>query len=407
MRFTDRRIQALKPRAERYEVFEDGRPGFGLRVSPSCRKSFVYLFRHEGRPRRMTLGTYPALSLHDAHVKHAEAEALVKKGQDPGALLVETRRAERHAETVAELIDEYLDKYARPNKRSAAADERALRKDVEPAWGRRKAKSIGRRDIITLLDGIVGRGSPVMANRLLEILRKMFAFAVQRGILEATPCVLIDPPAKETPRDRVLTPAEIKTVWTSLGEAKMSEAARLALKFLLATGQRREEVLGAAWVEFDVNECVWEIPASRTKTGRAHRVPISSLAQNLFAEIKAVAGESQWLFPSPRGGKPMAGAALSHAVRNNLDRLGTAKFTPHDMRRTVASGLAELGFDRLIISKVLGHADGSITGLYDRFGYGPQKRHALETWGCRLKEIVTGESAAENVVPLAAGGKPA
>ncbi len=119
MRFTDRGIAALRPRPERYEVWEDGRTGFGLRVAPSGRKSWVWLYRHRGRPRRISFGTYPELGLADAHLRLAEARKILERGDDPGLLLAAGREAERAAETVEELAELYLEKWARPRKRSA------------------------------------------------------------------------------------------------------------------------------------------------------------------------------------------------------------------------------------------------------------------------------------------------
>ncbi len=205
MKLTDRTIKALKPKTERYEAWESGRTGLGVRVSPAGRKSWIYMYRFDGKPRRMTLGTYPAIGLANARVKHAQAKETLEKGSDPGALHVEKRRAERKAETVQNLVDEYLEKYARPRKRSAGEDERILLKDVLPAWGKRKAKDIRRRDVILLLDGIVERGAPVAANRTLGVIRRMFNFAVARDLLDATPVAMVKAPAKETRRDRVLS----------------------------------------------------------------------------------------------------------------------------------------------------------------------------------------------------------
>ncbi len=101
----------------------------------------------------------------------------------------------------------------------------------------------------------------------------------------------------------------------------------------------------------------------------------------------------------------MASAAVSHAVRNNLDWFGVAQFTPHDLRRTCASGLAELGINRLVVGKVLGHSDRSVTGIYDRYGYWPEKKRALDAWGARLEEILSGKPKADNVVTLAMAGE--
>ncbi len=205
MKFTDRKIHALKPKPDRYEVWEEGRKGFGLRLSPKGNKSWIYLYRIDGRARRMTFGSYPAMGLATAHRAHGEAEARLEAGIDPGAERVSERKAERTAETVKELADEYIEKWAKPRKKSHAEDRRILDKDVIPVIGHKKAKDVTRRDIIALLDRVVDRGASVQANRVLAVVRRMFNFSVERSILDTTPVVKIRPPGKETQRDRVLT----------------------------------------------------------------------------------------------------------------------------------------------------------------------------------------------------------
>ena len=405
MRFTDRSIKALKAKTERYEVWEDGRTGLGVRVSTVGRKSWIYMYRFNGKPRRMTLGVYPAMTLANARVRHAKAKEMRDQGVDPGVAHVQKRQADLKAPTVADLVEEYLEKHARRKKRSAKADERALRKEIIPNWGHRKAQSITRRDIINLLDGVVNRGSPVMANRLLALLRKMFSFAVKQDILGATPCVEIDTPAEETPRDRVLSSTEIATFWHGLEKASMLPLTRLALKLMLVTAQRRDEVVSAPWNEFSLSEAVWEIPAARSKNKNAHRVPLSSLACGLLGQVQELGQGSLWLFPSPRTDGLMAPDAVSHAMRRNLGRIGIDNATPHDLRRTAASHMTEMGIPRLVVSKVLGHSDGSVTAVYDRFEYWPQKKQALDAWSARLEEIITGKPASSNIVSLATAGE--
>ena len=184
MRFTDRGIAGLKTKDQRYEVWEDGHTGLGVRVGTTGRKSWIYIFRFEGRSRRMTLGVYPRVGLADARLAHAKARKLLEDGHDPGQQHLEARRAEQDAETVSELIEEFVRRHLRPNRKGAQDLERALRKDVEPAWGKRKARSISRRDVILLLDAVEDRGSPVMRNRLSSLVGRMFSFAVERGILD-------------------------------------------------------------------------------------------------------------------------------------------------------------------------------------------------------------------------------
>jgi integrase len=401
MKFTDKGIAALKAKAERYEVWEDGRTGLGVRVSPKGRKSWVFMYRFGGKARRMGFDTYPAVGLANARVKHANAKALLEKGIDPGAQEIDRKRAERMAETVADLIEEYLVKWARPRKRSAAEDERQLRKDVLPIWGTRKAKDITRRDIITLLDGIAERGSPIQANRTLAVIRKMYNFAISRDIVDASPAVMVKSPAKENQRDRVLSAAEIRTLWTGLDTAPMSEGVKLVLKLQLATAQRKGEIVGAALAEFDLEDNVWTIPAERSKNGQAHRVPLSPLALSLIAEAREHAGDSSWLFPSPRDRGPIAPPAVNRAVYKSLPAIDVADLTPHDLRRTAASFMTSLGISRLTVSKILNHVETGVTAVYDRHSYDAEKRHALDTWAARLEEIVTGKLAASNVTDMA------
>jgi integrase len=353
----------------------------------------------------MTIGTYPPLTLANARVLQAKAKESKEEGEDPGVAHIAKRRAERQAHSVADLVEEYLEKHARPNKRSAAVDERVLKKEVVPVWGRRKAKDITRRDIITLLDGVVDRGSPVMANRLLAMVRRMFGFAVERDILGASPCVYIKAPTKETPRDRVLSSTEIAAFWHGLEKASMMPLTRLALKLLLVTAQRRDEVVSAAWSEFNLSDGVWEIPASRSKNGRAHRVPLSALACDLLNQAQDLGEGSLWLCPSPWANGLMDPTSVTRAMRVNLSRIGVDNATPHDLRRSAASHMTEMGTPRLVVSKVLGHSDGSITAIYDRFEYWPQKKQALEAWAAHLEEITSGKPTTSNVVSLATAGE--
>ena len=403
-RFTDKFVQSLKPKVARYEVYEGS--SFAVRVGQGGGKTWIWFYRFEGRHRRVTLGEYPAMGLADARVKLAEARKALESGIDPGTVKVEQQKAERVAATVADLVEAYLDKWARPRKRSAAEDERILRKDVIPAWRKRKAKDIARRDVIALLDKIVDRGSPIAANRTLAVIRRMFGWALSRDIVGASPCVAVKAPAKERRRDRVLSADEIAALWRALDhpELMISPAIRLALKFQLVTAQRKGEVIGAEWSEFDRLEGVWTIPAAKAKNGMPHRVPLSPLALAVLDEIAAAAGtlDTGWLFPSRRPGKPITGPAVDHAMRNNRGSLRMGDTTPHDLRRTAASHMTSIGISRLVVSKILNHAELGITAVYDRHSYDGEKRAALCAWGARLGEIIGARRPSENVITLRA-----
>lgn len=392
MAFTDVRIRNLKPKKERYYVWEDGKTNLGVRVAPSGRKTFAYSYRFEGRTRRMFLGQYPRIRLANARRMVAEAQEKLIKGVDPGAESIKKKKAERDAETVVDLAEEYLEKWARPRKRTSHEDERALRVDVLPLWGKRKAKDITRRDVIKLLDGIVDRGSPIQANRTLTIIRKMFNFAVGRDILDASPCVQIPRPSPENTRDRVLNENELKAFWNNLPKAKMGEGTRLALKFQLLTATRKGEIVRAEWSEIDLHKKLLTIPAKKSKNKRANTVPLSPQAIDILKRIKKLSDNSPWLFPSPRGKEiPVTTRSVSRAVKNNLDAFEIDPWVPHDLRRTAASHMTAMGIPRLHVSKVLNHTEGGVTAIYDRHSYDKEKRQALEAWGRKLESIVTGE----------------
>jgi len=397
MKLTDRQILNLKPQVQRYEVWEGN--AFGVRVTPQGNKSFVFMYRYQGKLKRMTLGTYPAMSLAEAHKAHAEAKEMLARGIDPGAKALIEKEEERKAPTVAVLADEYLEKWAKPRKRSWQVDKRILEKDVFPEWGRRKAKDLTRRDVIRLLDNIVDRGAPIMANRTLAVIRKMFNFAVARDIVPASPCAAIQTPSPEQRRDRVLSAEEIKTFWHGLEGTRITEEIRLALKMQLVTAQRKGEVISAEWAEIDLQEKWWTIPPEKTKNRLPHRVPLSMLAIEILEAAKNLAGDSRWVFPSPRGAGHITPTAVDHALRIDLNTLKIDNCTPHDLRRTAASHMTGAGVPRLVVSKILNHVEDGVTAVYDRHSYDREKRQALEAWGRKLQEII-GVSEISNVIPL-------
>ena len=400
-KLTDFQIKNLRGKDKRYT--EWGERGLGVRVTPNGKKVFIFKYRFDSKVRWMTLGSYPKMSLADAHRRHADAWDLLNQGVDPAAQAIAEREEERKAPTMADLADEYLEKWAKPRKRSWREDKRILEKDVLPEWGRRKVRDITRRDVIRLLDGIIDRGAPIMANRTLAVIRRMFNFAVSRDIVPATPCMAVQAPAPENRRDQVLTQDEIRALWRGLEGAKMAEGTKLALKLQLVTAQRKGEIISAAWDEIDLTDRWWTIPAEKSKNRLPHRVPLSCLAAEFLQAAKALAGDSSWIFPSPRGDKHITPEAVDHALRRpGLEALGFT-FVPHDLRRTAASHMTGMGIPRLVVSKILNHVERGVTAIYDRHSYDREKRQALEAWGRRLKAIVQGAEEEEKIIPLIRG----
>ena len=400
VKLTDVRVRSLKPKVTRYEVWDPAASGFGVRVTPKGIKSFVYLYRFEGLARRMTIGRYPQLSLSEARLKYATAKAALEdKGIDPGKNLVEGRVASRSAPTVSQLIDEYIEKWAIPRKRSWKEDKRLLAHDVNPALGRKKAADVTRRDIRLLLDSIIERGAPITANRVLAVVRKMFRFAVSRDIVPNNPCETIEAPARESSRERVLSEPELKILWRRLegGPLRMTMPVRMALRMILITSQRKGEVVGARWDEFDLAAGWWTIPPEKAKNGLPHRVPLAPIALSLLKQIRELSRDSEYLFPSSRGNNSIRDDAISKAVRRDEVALKVMHFTPHDLRRTAASQMASAGISRLVISKILNHVDSGVTAVYDRHSYDKEKRKALNAWARQLESITSGKDTSKVV----------
>lgn len=392
---TVRSLEAIKPPSDgRVDYWDEDVSGLGLRVSSSGRKSWVLMYRVRGdkRLRRATLGTYPTLSLADAREDAATDLRAASKGNDPAAV----RQAELQAETFGELAEDYIERYAKKHKKSWFKDRQHLDRDLLPRFKNRKAASIKRREVIALLEDIADRGAPVGANRTLEIIRRIYNWGIEQEIVELNPCQRIKKVGVENRRDRVLSDDEIRAVWAAFENetARMRDLFRLRL----LTAQRPGEVSRLRWEDIDLVSGWWTIPAEFSKNGLAHRVPLSQAALDILRGSSGHDDKSGWVFPSPSGKGPLRSV---WRAMDNIRKHSGIKFVPHDLRRTAASRMTgDLGFTRLVVGRILNHAEASVTATYDRHSYDKEKKQALDAWGARLTEIVSGEPANSNVLPL-------
>lgn len=379
--FTDKGIRHLKPADRRRVVWAKGIPGLGIRVTPKGTKSFVYKYDIDGQDRWLTLGQYPRLKLAEALAKYGEALEKVEAGEDPADEKVKANKANRAALTVADLVTEYIEKYAKPRKRSWREDERILEHDVLKRWGAQKASKINRRDIIELLDEIVARGATVQANRTLAVVRRMFNFAVDRDLIDASPCHRLKPPSPESAKERYLSLDEVSLFWRGLDTAPVTGQTKSALRLLLLTLQRSSEVIGMNRSEINLRDATWIIPAQRSKNRRSHLVPLSAPALKLIEERLRHTDDDGYLFCGEGRGDHMTKSAPARAIARNLDHFGVAKFTPHDLRRTGSTQLAAFRVPRFDRDRVLNHTDRSIGAVYDVYEYQDEKRAVLDLWG--------------------------
>lgn len=377
-KLTDASLRALRPGESQVDFWCTTLAGFGVRVSPGGRKTFMVRYRLGGRYRRVKLGVYPELSLSDARRRARQVVGEVASDRDPA----QARRDARLTPTFEALANLYLEKHARVKKRSWKEDRRVIHNELFPAWRAVRAAEIRRRDIRALIEKVAERPAPSMANRIQALIHKMFNFAIAHEIVEFNPCAQLEHPAKERPRDRVLTDAEIREFWSVLDHEPPDIAAAFRLR--LITAQRGGEVHGMRWMDVDLDGRWWTIPGSVAKNGLAHRVPLSDLALEVLFTLR-----DRQTAKSAASGYVLSSAARDPRRRRPaLARLGLNDFRGHDLRRTAASRMASAGCSRLVIGKVLNHAEPGVTAVYDRHTYDAEKRQALQTWARSLRALL-------------------
>jgi integrase len=425
---TARAVENWKPDpTKRQEIPDTLVTGLYLVVTERGAKSWAVRYRHTGKPRKFTLGQYPALQLGEAREMAREALVKVAKGMDPAGEKAAASEAETAAREAAEraqrdrfevVADLFFERYLKPNNRSADESKRVIDRILLPAWGTRSVHEITRRDVIELLDGIVDRGSPIMANRVLALVRKLFNWCIERGILEASPVSGIKAPGKEESRDRVLSDDELVEVMTAADSIGWPFGP--VVKLLVLTAQRRDEVAGMRWADLDLDRAVWTIPASVAKNNKIHEVPLAPAAVAILKEMPRV-GRGEFVFSTTgrtavsgfskakekvdstilEARRKAAGKAAGEAGADLDTTHPLPHWTLHDLRRTAASGMARLNIPPHVVEKLLNHVSGTIKGVaavYNRHEYYEERRRALEAWANKVESLT--QPAGSNVVAL-------
>jgi integrase len=265
---------------------------------------------------------------------------------------------------------------------------RILNKYVLPRWGKRDIAGITRTDVRDLLERIVTKGKPVMANRTFEVIRLLFNWCVETEILPASPMANLKKPVeKKSERDRTLDDNEIRLVMDAAKQLGAPFGA--AVQMMLLTGQRRSEVSDMTWAEIDIEKRLWSLSGERTKNGVAHTVPLSEQALRVIEQQPRL-GEFIFTFD---GNHPISNFTQYRQRLAALLPATMPPFTLHDLRRSVASGLARIGVPVTVAEKVLNHISGSfggITGIYQRHTFDGEKKSALEAWGAHVATLTTG-----------------
>ncbi|ADP71702.1 integrase family protein [Rhodomicrobium vannielii ATCC 17100] len=406
---TVRALENMRPGASRREIPDGIIQGLYFVHQPSGAKSWAVRYRVGGQTRKLTLGTYPAIGLKPARDLASTALAAVARGEDPAKAKKAAKEKEKAAparDFVEAVAASFIERHSKQkNKETHIREtERILQREIVPVWKGRKLGDITRADVHEVLDAIVNRGCPTMANRTLSTVRKMCAWAVDRSFIAVSPCHGIKAPASEKSRDRLLSEDEMRAAWLAF-EATGWPFGPLA-KLLLATAQRRDEVADMRWSEIDFKTRIWTIPAARSKNGQAHEVPLSEAALAILDGLPHVAGVSDYVFTTtgktPVSGFSRAKKAFDEQITRQLGE-GIPGWTLHDLRRTAASGMTALKSPPHVVDAVLNHKSGTIKGVsavYMRYGYAAEKRTALDAWGHFLTTIISSNTPCSNMAQL-------
>lgn len=420
-------VDAARPNpAKRIEIGDGLLPGLQLVVQPSGAKSWALRYRRHGKTAKLTLGPVlierkddavtglipvgQAMTLAEARAAGREALQQLAEGKDPAAAAKRSSAhksalPDRNRDLVRVQAETFISRYCKPRNRSWPEVERQFKTVINPTWGERRVQDIAKRDVTDLLDEIVDRGAPVLANRVFATIRKFFGWLVERDVLKVSPCAGLKSPSSEKSRDRLLDDDEIRLFLKAT--QGLGYPFGPMFRLLLFTAQRKSEVGNMSRGELAIAgvKPLWVIPADRAKNGKEHEVPLSESAISMIKALPQI-GDSQLLFTTT--GETSASGFSRALERTNFKMLelrreevtkrgdDPEKVTPiprwtlHDLRRTAASGMARLGVSLPIIEKILNHTSGSfggIVGVYQKHSFADEKRAALDAWAAQLQRI--------------------
>jgi integrase len=388
--FTDKMIRGLKhPASGQRDVWESGKiKGFGIRVGKETKTFFVGV-RVKGKYKRFTIGQYDEKGLAGVSLKEGRDRAYQIVADAHAGIGPEVRKRREEKGTFGAVAASFMQDYAK-NHRTRDQMQRRIDGDLAE-WRDLQLTDIKRSDIKEIIRR-KARTAPYSANRLAALISKFFNWAVKEEYIDASPATQIDRPGLEVARERSLSGDEISTVWAAFD--KIGYPYGPLFKMLLVTGQRRGEVTGMKWSEITAEG--WKLPSERAKKGKGHLVPLSSLAREILDGVPEI---GEFVFRAHHDAPLQGWSKADNRIRKLCGPMESWRM--HDLRRSFATHLRSLGVERLVVSKLLNHAEAGVTKIYDRYAADPEKTAAMERWANRLREIISG-TPASNVVQMRA-----
>jgi len=385
MKLTSAKIVDLPEGKRDHIQFDETLRGFGLRVRRLAggviRRYWIIQYRAHGHARRMNVGDAEKLTAAQAREQARKLLSKVELGGDPQA--DKRDRRERDSLSLRSVVADYL-----AHKSGVKASTlRILRRYLDSSTyigslHGMPVDKVTRKDVAArLLAASKANGTPT-AICLRGALSNLFSWAMQMGLIEHNPVIGAFRPPPPPSRDRVLTDAELRAIWKGLAD---NEYARV-VKLLILTACRREEVAGMRWSEFDLDAGTWTLPGTRSKNAKAHTLPVTDLMQEIIDSIPK--RERDLLF-----GRKHGFTSWSKGKRPLDAKLDLKPWTHHDLRRSVATRMADIGIAPHVIEQILNHQSGhkaGPAGIYNRSSYQREVRAALALWHDHIRSIVEG-----------------
>jgi integrase len=404
---TDAAIKALKSKDKLYKVAD--RDGMYVVVQPSGAIVFRLDYRLNGRRETLTLGRYgPAgLSLARAREKLIDVRRAISEGRSPAQEKQREKRRLQEAKSFGEFGERWLQE-ARMADSTRAMRRSIFERDILPVFRNRLLPEILPADLRTLCSKVKERGAPATAVHVRDIVKQVFSYAILHGEKVANPADEVGPSSIATfvPKDRSLSPAEIRIMLSQVEHVATLPTIRLGIKLILLSMVRKSELQNAIWDEVDFENAVWSIPKERMKRSKAHNVYLSQQMLDILIALKTCAGNSRYVLPSRYDADaPMSRATFNRITtavveRAKMQGLPLEPFTVHDLRRTGSTLLNELGFNSDWIEKCLAHEDGrSSRGIYNKAEYEHQRRHMMQEWSNLVDAWAAGQKYTPTLYP--------
>jgi integrase len=382
--------------------FDDEMKRFGLRLRTSGRRSWIVQYEKWGRSRRVTLGSAAVLTPEQARHLAKQELAKVDLGADIASDRAEAKVKEKRL--LKSVIEQYLQareidlRKGELRQTSFTEITRYLTKTFTRLH-HMPISAIQRADVASVLREKADKPSAAALAR--SVLSTFFGWAVYEGFVDANPVPVAKKKAKAKPRERVLDDRELAAVWNACQDDDYGKIVCL----LILTGARRDEIGGMTWKELDSDNRAWTLPAERSKNGRALKLTLPGLAWEIIERA------SHRTFNDHLFGIGKNGFNNWYSTKNALhQRSGTAGWTVHDLRRSAATGMADIGIQPHIIEAVLNHVSGhkaGVAGIYNRSSYEREVRNALALWAEHIISITTGEQRKVISFPHERGSEPA